>query len=896
MMLHRSLLATLVLLGVSATVSATPALQPLTLQLKWYHQFQFAGYYAALEQGYYRDAGLDVIIREGDPQRDPIHDVVEGQADFGVGASELVLARAEGKPVVALAVILQHSPLIVLARQGSQMQSFHDLIDKNIRVVPHEYELHAMFHAMGYAAKDFHLTPRTPNDIDDLLAGRIDAISSYSTDEPFFLEEHNIPMLQVTPRSVGIDFYGDTLFTREQLLQQSPKTVEAFRLASLKGWRYALDHPEQIVDLIRVKYAPGKSQEHLLWEARQMGVLMMPEMVEIGYMSEGRWKHIRDSYASLKLLPGDMSLQGFIYDPYPVRDLTWFYIIAAVSFGFALLVGGISLYIIRLNRQLRASERNHRQLLDASPYPVFVIRADNTIAYINDRAEAQFGVTRAEIINRSAPNFWVDVNQRQRMYAVLSSEGHVGDFEAELKTDAGQHFWGYISAVLSEYDGHPSVLVSFNDISERKRMEEELRISEQRYRVLAENAFDVIWTIDLASGRYTYVSPSVERLRGYRAEEVMQQTLADALTPASQQQAQHALAHLVDTGELLKHHWEMEQPCKDGSIIWTDTVVTVMRDEHGKPLALMGITRDITEQRRLREALTTRSVAIEAAAESVVITDGSGIIEYVNPAFERMTGYTADEVIGEKPGILKSGLHDAAFYKNLWLTILAGKSWRGEITNRSKSGELYIESAAISPVLDQNGQIIHFVAIKHDITVGKQLEERLDYLAHFDALTGVPNRQLLFDRLGQSLAMARRNQQQLAVLFIDLDGFKAINDSLGHKAGDTVLQRVAERLREALRDSDTVARVGGDEFVVLLNNLQSPDNLGPIIDKLIDLISQPIEVGTQPCHVGASIGASVFPDHGDEVEVLLSHADSAMYHSKRRGKNCWSLYAPGDAE
>jgi diguanylate cyclase (GGDEF)-like protein/PAS domain S-box-containing protein len=607
-------------------------------------------------------------------------------------------------------------------------------------------------------------------------------------------------------------------------------------------------------------------------------------------MSEGRWKHIRDSYASLKLLPGDMSLQGFIYDPHPYRDLTWFYIVAAAGFGIALLVGGITLYIIRLNRQLRGSERNHRLLLDASPYPVFVIRADNTIAYINDRAEAHFGVNQAQILGRPAPNFWVDPTRRERMYEILRGEGFVSDFEAELKTDDGRQFWGYMSAVQTQYDGHPAVLVSFNDISERKQMEEELRFSEQRYRMLAENAFDVIWTIDLASGRYTYVSPSVERLRGYTVDEVMQQTLADALTPASLQQAQLALGHLRDTGELLQHHWEMEQPRKDGSIIWTEIVVSVMRDAQGRPLELMGITRDITEQRCLREELTSRSVAIEAAAESVVITDGRGVIQYVNPAFERMTGYPEDEVIGKTPSILKSGQHDEAFYKELWGTILGGRIWRGELTNRTRGGQLYTEEAAISPVTDSDGTIIHFVAIKHDITVRKKMEERLDHLAHFDELTGVPNRKLLFDRLRQSLAMARRCKQQLAVLFIDLDGFKAINDSYGHEAGDIMLRSVAQRLRQTLRDSDTVARVGGDEFVVLLNNLNAVENISTIADKLIGAVSFPIKLDKLQCQVGASIGVSLFPEHGDTAETLLSCADSAMYQSKRRGKNCWSLY------
>lgn len=764
----RLLLLLICLLTAAAPLHAESRRHPVSLQLKWYHQFQFAGYYAALEKGYYREAGLDVTLREGDPQRDPIHDVVSGKADFGIGASELVIARAEGKPVVALAVILQHSPLIVLAKQGATMHSFHDLIGKSIRVVPHEYELNAMFHAMGHDSSDFNLTARTVNDIEDLATESITAISAYSTDEPYFLEKRNIPMLQFTPRAVGVDFYGDTLFTSDRMVQQSPSMVEAFRQASIKGWHYALANPEEIAELIVRKYAPGKDRDQLLWEARQMRTLMMPEMVDIGYMSEGRWRHIRDTYAELHLLAGNISLDDFIYDPHPYRDLSWLYLAMASGFSGALLFGAIGIYILRLNRKLSASERN--------------------------------------------------------------------------------------------------------------------------YRMLAENAFDVIMTYHLGQHRFTYVSPAVERMRGYSASEVMAQSLAETLTPNSLSLVEEAIAQLLQSGELPSHYWEVEQLCKDGSTVWTEVSLTVVRDEQGKPEELLGIAHNITEQRKLREELLSRSVAIEAAAESVVITDRDGIIQYVNPAFTRMTGYSREEAIGHKPNIVKSGLHNVEFYRQLWSTILAGNIWRGEISNRSKSGELYIESAAISPVVNNRGEILHFVAIKHDITTRKRLEEKLDHMAHFDMLTEVPNRQLFFLHMIQALAHASQHEQQLALLFIDLDGFKAINDTLGHEAGDVVLQSVAERLRGSLREADMVARVGGDEFAVLLDNIKSTDYLQPIIGKLLTAIGQPIDYKGDHCYVGASIGVSLFPLHGQDAETLFSLADTAMYSSKRAGKNRWTLY------
>lgn len=885
------LLAMLLLLMASASSETARALEHVTLQLKRTHQFQFAGYYAALEQGYYREAGLDVTILEGRPDLDPVAEVVNGRADFGIGASELVLVRASGKPVVALAVIQQHSPLVLLARSGPRVISLKSLVGKEIRIVPHEDELDALLHSKGYSPKDFHLVPRTPHDIDDLLAGRLVAFSGYTTDEPFLLDQFGAEYVQITPRSAGIDFYGDTLFTSEAQLKARPKVVADFRAASLLGWKYAMEHPRELIELIIARYPSAKQHDHLLFEARQMRALMLPEVIEIGYMNEERWRNIANSYAELGMMKRDMPLAGFIYNPNPQRDLTWLYLTTITGFGAALLVGAVGLYIYYINRKLRISENYYRQLIDNSPFPVMVTRLkDNTLTYINNRVETHFGVRRIDIIGQKTDNFWADKTQHKAMLNLLRKHGSVSDFETELMTSDDKRFWGYLSTVVTEFNGEPSLLVAFNDITERKHMEKALRKSEQRYRILAENAFDVIWTFDIASRRFTYVSPSVQRMRGYTGEEVMQQSLDEALTPDSARQAKEELAFLFRSGELTQHNWEMEQPCKDGSTIWTDVTLTLIRDAGGKPVEIMGITRDITEQRRLREALMARLVAIEAAAESFMITDNNGIIEYVNPAFTEMTGFTAEEAIGQKPNLVKSGLHPLEFYQELWATITAGHIWRGEITNRDRYGRIYIDSTAIAPVMNDRGEVIRYVAIKHDVTERKELEARLEHMAHFDMLTGVPNRQLFLERLEQSISLARRHQERLALLFIDLDGFKEINDNLGHEAGDAVLREIAQRIHTEIRESDTVARVGGDEFVVLINTLHSSDDLEGIVRKLLDAITLPIVLNGVPHVIGASIGVSLFPEHGHDVASLLSNADSAMYLSKRAGKNRWTLY------
>lgn len=1011
------LLPLLLCLSAAAQAERT-ALQPVTLQLKWYHQFQFAGYYAALEQGYYRDAGFDVTIREGHPERDPVADVVAGKADFGVGASELILAHAAGRPVVAVAVVFQHSPLILLAQRRPDVESVHDLIGKTLQIVPHEHELFAFIQALGLSPGDFTMEPRREH-LHDMLEGRVAAVAAYSTDEPYELLQRKIDYLEITPRSAGIDFYGDSLFTSRRLAEESPERVKAFRDATLRGWAYALAQPEDVVDLIQRQYNRGKSRDHLLYEARAMQRLILPDLVELGYMNPWRWKHIADSYANLGMLPRDYDFAGFLFDPEPQVDLTLFYWSVGLGALVTLFGGAILLYIMRLNRRLRASEQryrvvyqnapmailvadeqlritawnrqaerifgwraeeaigchfltlmvpqgeqaqvqhaiqraidddagsdsrnwnltrsgehilcewmnaalrdadgrlsgvvclalditernrlqeqllaseeNYRSLTETAPFPVVVTSlTDNSVLYINSRAEQHFHLEKAEAIGRSAPNYWADPAQRMVMVDMLRRHGHVTDFEAQLTSDEGKSFWVMLSAALTTFDGKPAAFVSFNDITERKHIEQALRDSERHYRLLAENAFDVIWTMDL-QGNFTYVSPSVERLRGYTVDEVMQQTADQALTPESAQRAAVGIRHVLETSEVLQHHWELEQPCKDGSTVWTDVMVSIMHDADGNPCGILGITRDITEQRRIREALTTRSVAIEAAAEAVVIAAPDGTIEYVNPAFTQMTGFQADEVIGQRPSILKSGHQGADFYHQLWSTITNGRIWRGEIINRRKDGSLYTEIMAIAPVRDSQGNIAHYVAIKHDISARKELEARLEHLAHFDVLTNLPNRPLFFDRLERAIAGARRTGGAVGLLFLDLDGFKEVNDTCGHDIGDQLLREVGQRLQTCIRESDTVARMGGDEFTVILRNISAPINAEAVAGKIIGSLCTPFHLAGHEFHIGASIGISLYPLHADSLESLVSYADQAMYAVKRKGKNNYAVYSP----
>ena len=282
---------------------------------------------------------------------------------------------------------------------------------------------------------------------------------------------------------------------------------------------------------------------------------------------------------------------------------------------------------------------------------------------------------------------------------------------------------------------------------------------------------------------------------------------------------------------------------------------------------------------------------IAASLEGVMITDAKGRIEFVNPAFTHTTGYAVEEVMGKTPAILSSGRHDQAFYDAMWQTLAEKGYWRGEIWNRRKTGQLYLELLTITSIHDDAGEISHFAALFADITHIRENEDQIRKLAYYDALTQLPNRRLLEDRLEHALRHAHRHQQQLAVLFIDLDHFKQVNDSLGHAAGDELLLEVSKRMVERLREDDTLARFGGDEFIVLLPDIADIDEVTAIARRLLEVVGQPVSLNKQQFRVGCSLGISLYPDDAHDARQLLQHADAAMYRAKQEGRNTYRLFS-----
>ncbi|HEY0491370.1 MAG TPA: EAL domain-containing protein [Telluria sp.] len=639
-----------------ALAAALPAeaLETVTLQLKHTHQFQFAGYYAAVEKGYYRDAGLAVRILEGRDGNEPERNVIGGKAQYGVGSSSLLLARLAGKPVVVLGTIFQHSPYVLLTRRPAEGADIRELIGKRVMIGSLTDELTQADELIAFLKKEgvplsSLLRVEHSFDPNDLVRGKVEAYSAYITNEPHYLDKHGFAYDVYSPRAAGIDFYGDNLFTSEREIAGHPERVRAFREASMKGWAYAMSHPEEIADLIVAKYSRRHDREHLLFEARQMMPLVQPVLVELGYTNPDRWRHIADIYAELGMLPKNASFDGFLYRGEVKLHQTWPFRLAVAA--CVVLLGGAALHSTMLAR-------------------------------------------------------------------------------------------------------------------ERKRARETIRKGERRFRTMFEEAPMGIALIDSATGEFRDINPRYAQITGRSFDEIKRGNWGDFVHPDDA--AANANGLIMPGAGAAKTSMRLLRP--DGSVVWI--------------------------------AMSVAAIETESQAHP------------------------------------------------------------------------------------------HHLCMIEDVTEKKKSEALIWQQANFDTLTQLPNRRMFHDRLALEIAKCKRDGLRTAVLFIDLDHFKEVNDTLGHHQGDVLLVEASGRIRSCVRATDTVARLGGDEFTVILSGLDDP-GLGDLIaQKILDVLRAPFDLGQEQAFVSASIGITLFPDDADDVDNLLKHADQAMYAAKGAGRNRFSYFTP----
>ncbi|WP_183152960.1 bifunctional diguanylate cyclase/phosphodiesterase [Pseudomonas caricapapayae] len=508
--------------------------------------------------------------------------------------------------------------------------------------------------------------------------------------------------------------------------------------------------------------------------------------------------------------------------------------------------------------------------------------ADGHIMDANEAFVERTGLALDDVIGKTPTelNLWAVPGIGPKVLQQLQT-GNIHNLEIPFRRKNGETFSGLMSAQPFEQSPTPAVLVIVRDITQLKQAQKQLQLSEEKFAKAFHASPDGLAITRQQDGMLLEVNEGFCRITGYSEQHCLEHSTFDLGIWVDLSERSRLIEQLKRHGSVRDFKARLRNA--DGSIRLCEL--------SSQPLVITGddclltIARDITESRQMQEKLHLAATVFESTAEGVLITDTDQRINAVNRAFTEITGYSEAEAIGQTPRLLASGQHDSAFYASMWHQLAAEGHWQGEISNRRKDGEFYPSWLTINAVRNKANRTTHFVAVFADISSLKHAQARLDYQAHHDPLTGLPNRTLFESRLQSALLHSEESGSLGAVLFLDLDRFKHINDSLGHPVGDLLLKGIAHRLKETLRDVDTVARLGGDEFIVLLPGLLQPSDAQSIANKLLACFNTPFEAGEHELYISPSIGSCVFPTDGNDVATLVKNADAAMYRSKAKGRN-----------
>jgi diguanylate cyclase (GGDEF)-like protein/PAS domain S-box-containing protein len=567
------------------------------------------------------------------------------------------------------------------------------------------------------------------------------------------------------------------------------------------------------------------------------------------------------------------------------------------------LVGIFYLITVRVEKRLESSktelmgsEQRFRSLVESSSDWVWEVDIHGVYTYASPKILELLGYTPEEVVGRMPFDlmppeeaqrvgeiFKAVVASRQPCYGIENINRHKDGHLVVLETNAVPIF--NASGVCVGFRGMD------RDITERKMVEQTLRQSETSLAEAQRIAKLGSWDWDLVR-QTVYWSDEAYRIFGVPPSQadVTYEVFIETVHPDDRASVQHAVDKALQQRKPYDIEHRIVHP--DGRVRVIHARGEVSFDgNNGNPLRFVGTVLDVTEQKATEIQLRQAAKVFENTSEGVIITDPGQRIVAVNQAFTRITGYSEDEAKGQKPKLLRSGRHDDDFYRQMWKVIKTTGRWQGEIWNRRKDGVEYPGWLNISEVRDETDEIVNYIGVFADITAIKEAQEKLEHTAHHDALTGLPNRILFRDRLEQGMAAVRRSGKGLALLFIDLDRFKLVNDTLGHDAGDLMLQEVTRRLVGCLREEDTVARMGGDEFVVILNGIAQPEDAALLASRLLVVVGHPLTLAGHEVVPGLSIGISLYPQNGEEVDILLKNADAAMYRAKEKGRNCYQYYS-----
>lgn len=546
--------------------------------------------------------------------------------------------------------------------------------------------------------------------------------------------------------------------------------------------------------------------------------------------------------------------------------------------------------------------RRSAEDLDRLPIAVFACEYDSRrrefrLKYHNRQLQDVLGVDTAALL-LDANAFFHKVSRRDlaRVRRSLRSASALGsERRAEMRIeDEGRTRWIEMRAVVHIDNGGRFVISGccwdITALKESERDFQKFLLETGRLKVQTKQLpIGLVICESDSDAKITEWNTAAERIFGYSREEAIGRSALELIVhPQDRSQVREVVTSDLGQGNA-------GNGCnvrKDGSRIWCHWVNTPLFDSHGNVIACLSLVLDISEQLENERRMNLWASVIQQSREGIMICNAEQKIVLVNKAFEEITGYSQNDAVGQSPRILQSGRQDRSFYERMWASVAETGQWSGEIWNRRKSGELYVEWLSLTAVRDSRGFVDHFIGSFSDITVRKETEERVRRLAHFDALTGLPNRSLLMDRASQVIAACRKDGRKAAIFFIDLDRFKNINDSMGHEAGDELLKVVAERLSHLMRPTDTVARMGGDEFVICATHIDDVSSMVGLAERILATVNSTMSIGGQELSISGSVGICIYPDDANDVSGLIRNADAAMYGAKNSGRNAYQFYTP----
>jgi len=539
---------------------------------------------------------------------------------------------------------------------------------------------------------------------------------------------------------------------------------------------------------------------------------------------------------------------------------------------------------------IRESENKFSKVFHTSPVGIGISRiSDGKFIDANEAFLHIYGYTRKETIGHTSNELglWADPEHRNVVISMAIQLGKLKNLEIEFKRKSGETGTQLVSVDTVEIAGELCLLTLITDVTARKRAEMLLKENQEQLLYLQDTSPIAVRITSAASGKVVFANRRYAKILNTVPDKLIGvNTRQYYVNPTEYDDIHQRLAEgLPVINKLI----QLRLPSSES--VWEYASYYPM--EYKAEPAVLGWFYDVTELRHANEELQLASLVYQNSSEAMMVTDANGTILTINPAFTELTGYTEQEVFGQNSRILNSGHHGQAFFHSMWHDINTTGRWQGEIWNRCKNGEVFVEWLSINTIFNADGAVHRCVALLSDITERKAKEERMRHLARYDALTDLPNRTLLNDRLHQSLAQAKRDKSRIAVMFLDLDEFKPVNDTLGHEIGDLLLKEVAQRLLECcVRETDTVSRLGGDEFVVLLPGIAHASDTSVVAEKILAALNQPFKIGRHRLRISCSIGAAIFPEHGVTEKQLLNNADTAMYYAKKCGRNTVKFFQP----